>query len=431
MSVRIRWRNLELPLRVRVDTDTLTDSYGSFVAEPFQRGYGTTIGNALKRVLLCSLEGAGICSYRVKGMKSGATDIPHLAEDVDHFGVNLKRLRVRLNDGAAEAVFSSEIEGKEQIFGGDLSANGSGDILNPEVVIGNVQDKAKLGLDVRVRRGRGYQVASELDLGEATGNEIPVDAFFSPVRRVEYKIESTRVGKMTNYDKLIIQIWTNGVVGPEDALVEAGLLLQKHLNPLVQQIETGLEVPVEEHPEPGAPELSEPESAGQEVLDIPVSSLDLSVRAHNCIVSAEISSVGELVSRSESELLKIRNFGKTSLKEIRKKLGDLGLNFKDDGIDIDLIGADDNEGALDDDDVDLDDEGFQHAELDDSDFDPMPEEADVAQLDVSEPERAKVEEADVDDQDVTAADLEENEDQEPGVGDIDLPFEDTPDRPEE
>ena len=326
--MRIRWRGFELPTRVVVDRETLTNSYGKFIAEPFERGYGHTIGNSLRRVLLSSLQGAAVTWVRIEGVSHEFTPIPGVREDVTDIVLNLKQLLVRA-DGDEEQRLRLEKEGEGSVLAGDIATNEKVEIVNPELRICEISDKAAFSAEIGVATGRGYRTAEEyvadreLDLGT-----IPIDASFSPVRRVRYSTENARVGQRTDYDRLNLEIWTNGAVRAEDALAEASMILRKHLNPFVKCTELGREIP---QAEIVRPEIESPEDARmrelREKLAQPVSVLDPSVRAANCLEIEGIRTVGDLVRRPEAEMLKVKNFGKTSLRELKKKLAEMGLSF--------------------------------------------------------------------------------------------------------
>lgn len=328
--MRIRWRGFELPTRVVAERDTLTESYGKFIAEPFERGFGHTIGNSLRRVLLSSLEGAAVTWAKIDGVSHEFTAIPGCREDVTEIVINLKQLLVRL-EGDEEQTLIIEKEGEGPILAGDIQTTERVEIANPDLKICELTDGGvKLSLEIGVSRGRGYKTAEEFitEWGEKDLGVIAIDASFSPVRRVRYTTENARVGQRTDYDKLELEIWTDGTVRPEDALAEASMILRKHINPFVKYRELGREIP---QAEAVRRELETPaESRARELkekLTQPVSVLDPSVRAGNCLEAEGIKTLGDLVGRTEADMLKVRSFGKTSLREIKKKLGEMGLNF--------------------------------------------------------------------------------------------------------
>lgn len=324
--MRIRWRGFELPTRVVLDSETRTDTYGRFAAEPFERGFGTTLGNSLRRVLLSSLEGAAVTSVRFEGQaKHEFQTLPGVVEDVTDIVLNVKRLIVRLK-GDEPRTLRVHREKKGAVKAGDIQTDGNAEIVNPDHVLATLTEDVEFGLEFKVRRGRGYVTSVENTGPEDPIGVIPLDAVFSPVRKVAYRTEATRVGQITDYDRLLLEVWTNGVVSPEMALVEAAKILRKHLNPFVQYFEAGKAImpPASEGglglPAPGTPEMDA-------LLAQPVSTLRFSVRASNCLESENIKTVGDLVSRTEEDLLKIRNFGKTTLKEVEERLAERGFNL--------------------------------------------------------------------------------------------------------
>lgn len=327
--MRIRWRGFELPTRVVAERDTLTDTYGKFIAEPFERGFGHTIGSSLRRVLLSSLEGAAVTWAKIDGVSHEFTAIPGCREDVTEIVINLKQLLVRLA-GDENQTLVLEKEGAGPVLAGDIQTTERVEIANPELKICELTDGVKFSAEIGVGRGRGYKTSEEFlaEWGEKDLGVIAIDASFSPVRRVRYSTENARVGQRTDYDRLTLEIWTNGSVRPEEALAEASMILRKHINPFVKYVELGREIP---QAETVRRELESPAEARarelKEKLAHPVSVLDPSVRAGNCLEAEGIKILGDLVRRGEPEMLKVRNFGKTSLREIKKKLGEIGLSF--------------------------------------------------------------------------------------------------------
>ncbi len=326
--MRIRWRGFELPTRITVDQETLTGTYGKFVAEPFERGYGITIGNSLRRVLLSSLEGSAVTSVRIKGVKHEFTSIPGIVEDVTDIMLNIKSIIVKLQDDQPRTL-KIDAHKKGEVKAKDIVTEGDAEIINPDLHIVTLSEKVDFEVDMEVKQGRGYVTAEENEPEEPQIGLITVDSLFSPVRKVKFYTEDTRVGRKTNYDKLIIEVWTNGIVTPEMALVEASKILRKHLNPFIQYFDIGRELPrldVRPSLEEAEPE-DEITDELQEKMNKLVADLDLSVRASNCLEAAKIKTIGELVSLSEEEVLAIRNFGRTTLKEVKKKLAQLGMSL--------------------------------------------------------------------------------------------------------
>ena len=341
--MRIRWRGFELPTHVTLEKDTANERYGKFVAEPFERGYGVTVGNSLRRVLLSSLEGAAVASVRVEVTHKGEdgklktthvshefTAIPGLYEDVTDLVLNLKELRLKLHTDEP-VTLKVEKRTKGPVKAGDIVRDERFEIVNPDLLLCSVTaDDVTINLEMTARKGRGYRTAEENITSEMAIGVIPIDSIYTPVRRVRYKVENTRVGQQTDYDKLVLEIWTDGTVTPEMALVESSTILRKHFNPFVKYFELGKQMETAGAAAPvGELEVGE-ETSVKEIRDklkLPVSVLEPSVRAENCLAAANIQTLGDLVKLNEADVLKIKNFGKTSLKEIKKKLGDMGLSF--------------------------------------------------------------------------------------------------------
>lgn len=321
--MRIRWRGLELPSRVSNDPKFKSETFGRFVVEPFERGFGTTIGNSLRRILLSSLEGAAVTSIKIKGATHEFTSLPGVMQDVTDIVLNVKNLIVAL-DGDEARKMTVAATGPGDVTADLIEADPNVTIVNKDLVLATLTDKVDFEMEFNVGKGRGYVPASE-QYNRQEDQEIgviPVDAIYSPVQRVRYKVEETRVGQRTNYDKLIMDIWTNGTVTPEMALVEAAKILRKHLNPFVQYFEMGTQLVSEE-----AAKAAGVDEELIRKLNMPIGELDLSVRASNCLESARITTVADLVIRSEADLLKVRSFGRTSLREVKKKLSDIGLDL--------------------------------------------------------------------------------------------------------
>lgn len=319
--MRIRWRGLELPSALQCDATTLTPTYGKFVAEPFERGFGTTVGNSLRRVLLSSLEGSAITQVRIHGAQHEFTTLPGVVEDVSDIILNVKSLVVK-NHSDSTKVINIEKTTKGLITGADVQADDTVEVINKRHVIANLTTDASFKLEMVVENGRGYVPAHEHSPNIQEIGIIPLDAAFSPVTRVRYEIEETRVGQKTNYDKLTLEIWTNGTINPELALVEASKILRKHLNPFVQYVELGISIHAEARG--GSTGL---DAALESKLGMSLAELQLSVRATNCLESENIHTVRDLVSKTEDQLLDVRNFGETTLNEVREKLTEMGLRL--------------------------------------------------------------------------------------------------------
>lgn len=319
--MHIRWRGLELPSAVTCDAATLTSTYGKFIAEPFERGFGSTVGNGLRRVLLSSLEGSAITQIKVHNAQHEFTTIPGVLEDVTDVVLNVKSLVVK-NHSESTRVLRVERTTAGPVTAADVETDESVEVINRDHVLATLTDNVPFVMEMVVENGRGYVPASEHSQNIQEIGIIPVDAVYSPVIRVRYGIEETRVGQKTNYDKLTLEIWTNGSVAPEMALVEAAKILRKHLNPFVQYTELGAQV---RSPVRGAsPGM---DAALEAKLNMSLSELMLSVRAGNCLESENIMTVRDLVRRTPDQLLEVRNFGETTLSEVQERLRELGLHL--------------------------------------------------------------------------------------------------------
>ncbi len=322
--MRIRWRGLELPTRVVNDQEVSTPTYGRFLVEPFERGFGITVGNSLRRILLSSLEGAAVTDIKIAGAEHEFTSLPGVLEDVTDIILNIKTLVVKNHsDEPKTLTVHSEVKGP--ITADMIDCDPSIEIINGDLVLATLTDDVAFDMEMTVETGRGYIPAEDMIDPEEDQEigRIAVDAAFSPVTRVRYRTEDTRVGQRTNYDRLVMEIWTNGTVTPEMAMVEAGKILRKHLNPFVQYFELG-----EQIVESSVAEVTQDvDTELQQKLNMSVHELELSVRANNCLEAAKIEKVGQLVRMTEADLLKIRSFGKTSLREVKRKLQDLGLTL--------------------------------------------------------------------------------------------------------
>ncbi len=324
--MRIRWRGLELPSQVERDKSVSTDTYGRFTVEPFERGFGITVGNSLRRILLSSLEGAAVTRVKIAQASHEFTSIPGVLEDVTNIILNVKRIVVHSESDEPRTMRVSRSEPGE-VRAGDIQAAAELRIINPDLRLCTLTAAVKFEMEMIVRKGRGYATADENRATDEELGVIPVDSVFSPVLRVRYRTEDTRVGQRTNYDRLIMDVWTRGTITPQDALVEAGKILRKHLNPFIMYEEPG--------PDMVSQAMSSSETADQPLVDaevqqkwdLPITVLGLSVRASNCLESARIGTLGELASKTEAELLRVRSFGKTSLREVRRKLAEHGLGL--------------------------------------------------------------------------------------------------------
>jgi DNA-directed RNA polymerase subunit alpha len=328
--MRITWRGLELPTRVELDKQISTDKYGLFRVEPFEHGFGTTIGNSLRRVLLSSLEGAAITSVKIAGADHEFTSLAGVKEDVTEIILNVKNIIVRKTVPEPKVITVSA-QKAGVVTAGQIQCDPTVEIINKDHVIATLTRDAKFSMEMMVGTGRGYSPAVErlaqADRFEQEIGRIEVDAIYSPVVRVRYKTEDTRVGQKTNYDRLILEIWTDGSITPEMALVEAGKILRKHVNPFVQYFEIGAETIEEAETVEVKEEKRKIDEQLAEELKMPIQELGLSVRASNCLEASHVETVGQLVKMTEADLLRLRSFGKTSLREIIRKLADLGLSL--------------------------------------------------------------------------------------------------------
>jgi DNA-directed RNA polymerase subunit alpha len=325
--MRIRWRGLELPTKMASERATLTDTYAKFHAEPFERGFGMTVGNSLRRILLSSLEGSAVARVKIQGVQHEISTIPGIVEDVTDIILNIKALVVKNTSDQPKTIRIDRHE-KGVVRAADIQHDESVQIMNPEHHICTMTDDVPFVVEMVVENGRGYKTADENAGREREIGVIPVDASFSPCVRVKYDIEETRVGQKTNYDKLVIEVWTNGTISPQLAIVEAAKILRKHLNPFVQYNEPGPEVNLGGEPiEIGAAPASGVDHELERKLGMSLAELELSVRATNCLESEGITTVRDLVSRSEDELLEVRNFGETTLKEVAQKLKERNLHL--------------------------------------------------------------------------------------------------------
>lgn len=331
--MRITWRGLELPTRVERDSKIASDRYGKFYIEPFERGLGTTIGNSLRRVLLSSLEGSAVTSIKIAGVNHEFTSIKGVMEDVTDIVLNVKNLTVRLQTDGPK-LMKIAVNKAGVVTAADIVADPAIEIVDKDKTIVTLTEDVKFEMEMVVESGRGYIPAAEriaaADRYEQEVGRIMLDAVYSPVTRVRYITEDTRVGQKTNYDRLILEVWTNGAITPDMAMVEAAKILRKHINPFVQYSEMGTETVS------GEVTVDQPQpKVGEEIqakLNMPIQELELSVRANNCLESAKIETVRQLAKMTEAELLEIRSFGKTSLREVKRKLVDIGLSLGMTGI---------------------------------------------------------------------------------------------------
>jgi DNA-directed RNA polymerase subunit alpha len=319
--MHIRWRGMELPSTLEVDRDSLTATYGKFSAEPFERGFGASVGNSLRRVLLSSLMGSAVTQIKIRGAQHEFTTIPGVLEDATEIVLNVKSIVVR-NHSEATRVITVERDSAGVITGADLQTDSDVEIINRDHVIATLTEDVPFMMEMVVENGRGYVPSTEHSSVDHEIGIIPIDAVFSPITRVRYEVEETRVGQKTNYDRLNLEIWTDGSVNPEMALIESAKILRKHLNPFVQYRELGPSIFSAARGGAGSPEAQL-----EAKLNMPLADLKLSVRASNCLEGEDIPTVRELVQKTEDQLLEVRNFGDTTLNEVREKLSQYGLHL--------------------------------------------------------------------------------------------------------
>ncbi len=325
--MRIRWRGLELPNQMELDKTVSTETYGRLTIAPFERGFGITVGNSLRRILLSALEGSAVTLVKIAGAAHEFTSLPGVLEDVTDIILNIKTLAIKL-DSDEPKTLTVQASQPGPVTAAQIQADPSVTIVNQDQLLATLIDNIDFSLEMIIEKGRGYVPASsDSKQDEQEVGVIPLDAIFSPVRRVRYKTEETRVGQLINYDRLIMEIWTDGTIGPELALVEAAKILRKHLGPFVQYFELGQDQALQEASEPSEIVIETVDTEHQRLLDTLMADLELSVRANNCLEMAKIETLGDLVSMTESQLLSLRSFGKTSLREVKRKLAELGLEL--------------------------------------------------------------------------------------------------------
>jgi DNA-directed RNA polymerase subunit alpha len=309
------WKGFQKPKRLLCNTDTLTEKYGQFYAQPFERGFGTTIGNALRRVLLSSIEGAAISAVKIEGVLHEFSSIPGVVEDATDIILNLKQIPLKMNVEGPKTLYLN-VEQPGEVTSRMIQEDPDVEMLDKDVYIATVSEAGKLHIEMRVKLGRGY-VSAEKNFDEDLAiGFIPVDSVHSPIRKVNYTVEAARLGQMTDYDKLSLDVWTNGAITPQDAIGLAARLVKDHMNIFIN---------VEEPPEVEEAPQERPAQAYNENLDRSVEELELSVRSYNCLKNANITTIRELVMKSEQEMLKTKNFGRKSLNEIKEILGAMGL----------------------------------------------------------------------------------------------------------
>lgn len=321
----VKWRDFQMPKRLDCDETNYTGRYGKFIAEPFERGYGVTLGNSLRRILLSSIEGSAVTSIKIEGVQHEFSTLPGVVEPVTDIVLNIKGLVLRSHSKTPKTVYIKASK-KGEVKARDIISDETVEVLNPDHHIATLTRDAKFNVELDVSRGRGYVPAEVNKKDNGSIGKIPVDSIFTPIEKVNFQVENTRVGQRTDYDKLIVEIWTNGGINPKEALLYGANIMQRHLDVFVSYGQ----LPEEEEEEI---EISVEEQALYEKLRLPISELELSVRSSNCLREANIKTIAELVRRTESELLNYRNFGKKSLTEINELLKVMGLNL---GMKVDL-----------------------------------------------------------------------------------------------
>jgi DNA-directed RNA polymerase subunit alpha len=314
----MKWKTLEKPKRLDYERETLSPTYGRFHAEPFERGYAISIGNSLRRVLLSSIQAAAVTSVKIEGVLHEFSSVPGVVEDTTDIILNLKQVKLKLaGDGPKKLRLSAS--GDREVTARDIVADGDVEILNPDLHLATLSERdAKLEMEIEVDTGRGYATADRNKREDMPVGVVPVDSLFSPVTRVKIATENTRVGQMTDYEKLIMEIWTDGRIKPEDALAHAAKILKDHLQIFIN---------FEEEPEEAITEVDSEREKQRELMGRSVDELELSVRSSNCLKNANIKTIGDLVVKTESEMLKYRNFGRKSLNEIKEILTEMGLSL--------------------------------------------------------------------------------------------------------
>jgi len=321
----VRLGRFEMPKRLTREDATATDTYAKFFAEPFETGYGHTIGNSLRRVLLSSLEGAAISSIKVEGAQHEFATIDGVVEDVTDVVLNLKKILFKAHSRDTQTLLLS-VNKEGQVTAGDIELNQNVELVNPEQVICTLDKKKKFEMELEVKVGRGFCPGDENKKPDQPIGVIAIDSLFSPVTRVRYAVENARVGQRTDYDRLILEIWTDGRISPDDALVQSSAILQHHLDVFIGYDKNAVEF------EETETKQDDEKAKLKKLLNMSVNEIELSVRAANCLNNANITSVGQLSMKTEAEMLKYRNFGKKSLNEIKEKLASLGLSL---GMNID------------------------------------------------------------------------------------------------
>ena len=320
------WTDFQMPGRLNVDNETLTDRYGKFYAQPFERGFGTTIGNSIRRALLSSIEGAAITAVKIEGVEHEFSSIKGVVEDATDVILNLKQVPFQLHSNSIKTLSISK-KGAGLVTSGDIEADGDVEILDPTIHIATVSAGGSLNIEMRLKKGRGYVSAEFNNDEDLSVGYIPIDSVHTPIKKVNYNVEKTRQGSNTEYDRLTIEVWTDGSVAPEDSIGLAAKLVKDHMSIFINFEEEEEEYKYED--------IARPPLMRNDLLDKSVDELELSVRSYNCLKNADIRSIRDLIRRSEKDMLGTKNFGKKSLTEIKDLLHGMGLDF---GMDFDEQG---------------------------------------------------------------------------------------------
>jgi DNA-directed RNA polymerase subunit alpha len=313
------WTNLQMPERIEVDEATYSNTFGRFYVQPLEKGFGVTIGNMFRRVLLSSLQGAAISAFRINNIQHEFSTLPGVLEDLPEIILNLKQLNIKLLNKRPDKV-NIHLKGAVEFTGGIVQEHTNDfEVLNPDLHIATLNENADIEIELRIGRGRGYATAEENKEADQPIGLIPIDAIYSPVLNVKYSVENTRVGQRTDFEKIILEIKTDGSITPDDALTYSGKILRDHI-----QLFINFDIDTEEEE---ATEIDEETLRIKKLLKMSVDELELSVRSHNCLKAADIHSIGDLVKRDEHEMLKFKNFGRKSLMELGKILEERGLHF--------------------------------------------------------------------------------------------------------
>ena len=326
MTQTNNWTDFQMPSRLNVETETLTERYGKFYAQPFERGFGTTIGNSIRRALLSSIEGSAITAVKIEGVEHEFSSIKGVVEDATDVILNLKQVPFRLHSGAAKTLTISK-SGAGEVTSADIEADGEVEILDQNIHIATIGDKGELNVEMRLKRGRGYVSAEFNNDEDLSVGYIPIDSVHTPIKKVNYGVEQTRMGSNTEFDKLTIEVWTDGSVKPEDSIGLAAKLVKDHMSIFINFEEEEEEYKYED--------IARPPLMRNDLLDKSVDELELSVRSYNCLKNADIRAIRDLIHRSERDMLNTKNFGKKSLTEIKDLLHGMGLDF---GMDFDENG---------------------------------------------------------------------------------------------